>query len=35
MQRSQTAGVQTLNFPSFNYSLQLNSPAVKPTDYEI
>jgi len=35
MQHSQTAGDRTLNFTSFNYGLQLNSPAVKPTDYEI
>ena len=27
--------LETLNFTSFNYSLQLNGPAVKPTDYEI
>jgi len=32
---SQTAGERTLNFTSFDYGLQLNSPAVKPTDYEI
>ena len=25
----------TLNCTSFNYALQLNSPAVKPTDYAI
>ena len=35
MQISQTAGERTLNFTSFDYGLQLNSPEVKPTDYEI
>ena len=35
MQHTQTAGARTLNFTSFNYGLQLNSPAVKPTDYVI
>ena len=25
---------RTLNYTSFNYGLQLNSPAVKPTDYK-
>ena len=35
MQHSQTAGQRTINFTSFNNDLQLNSPAVKPTDYEI
>jgi len=28
-------GCKLLNFTSFNYGLQLNSPAVKPTDHEI
>jgi len=35
VQYSQTAVARTLNFTSFNNGLQLNSPAVKPTDYEI
>jgi len=35
MQHSQTAWERTLNFTSFNNDLELNSPAVKPTDYEI
>jgi len=35
MQHSQTAGERTLNFTSFYNDLQLNSPAVKPTDYKI
>jgi len=35
MQHSQTARERTLKFTFSNYGLQLNSLAVKPTDYGI
>ena len=35
VEHSQTVGAWTLNFTSFNYGLQLNSRAVKPTDCKI